>query len=105
MGALESRAASRAATTVEEEVTFCKNVESVTGKPGAEFQRTYNSGNGEVFLLGVLEKIQHIIADDNTLLSRQDILDTHVDGWESGALGSEVRGGRSNANDCETFGI
>jgi hypothetical protein len=94
IGALESRAASRAATTVEEEVTFCKSVESVPGEPRVESRRTYNGGNGEVFLLSVLEKVQHIIADDNALLARQDILDTHVDSWESGAVGLEVRGGR-----------
>ena len=30
-------------------------------------------------LLGILEKSQDVIANDDTLLSRENVLDTHVD--------------------------
>jgi hypothetical protein len=38
-------------------------------------------------LLSILEEVEHIVADNDTLLSRQDILDTHVDNCGAGLLG------------------
>lgn len=40
-------------------------------------RKTYNGGNGEVVLAGVLEQGQDVIADDDTGLAAQDIGSTH----------------------------
>ena len=97
IGALASRAASKEATTVEEEVTFYNNFKSV---PGAIEVRkwTYNGGDSELVLLGIFEEVQHIIANNNTFLSRQNILDTHVDNWLGGAIGLGLRGDGEDLN-------
>lgn len=82
MGDLASRAASREATTVEEEVTFFMGTWLVT-KPSKEEGRkrshlqTYDGGNGELVLAGVLEQSQDVIADDDTSLAAQNIGGTH----------------------------
>ena len=62
--------------------------------------RSYNGRNGKVVLLSVLEQGKHIITDDNTLLSRQNVLDTHVELLLSGAIGCGPRG---NEDDQRVF--
>lgn len=92
IGALASRAASSAATTVEEEVTFCQGQMGQSLVPLRCKDRTYNGRNSKVMLLSILEEVQDIIADDDALLSRQDILDTHVyTVFGVGVLGSELK--------------
>lgn len=76
-GALLSRAASRAATTVEEEVTFCDVCVSCDGLRCFLTVETYNGGNGELVLASVLEESEDIVADDDTSLAAKDFLDTH----------------------------
>ena len=84
MGDLASRAASRAATTVEEEVTFCKHMSVNTvspqrrsGKKQLSCSLTYNGGDGELLLTGVLEESEDIVANDNAGLAAQNIGNTH----------------------------
>jgi hypothetical protein len=86
MGDLASRAASREATTVEEEVTFFRWQQLVTklifGRNREKGEaissaKTYNGGNGELVLAGILEQGQDVIADDDTGLAAQDIGSTH----------------------------
>jgi hypothetical protein len=67
IGAFASRAASRAATTVDEDVQFCYILESM-GRDKAYID-TYNSWDSEVVLLGVVEELQDIIANNNTGLA------------------------------------
>lgn len=76
MGALESRAASREATTVEEEVTFCNTSETISlaCRRGAS---THDGGNGKLVLFCILEKSQHICPDNNTTLPAENVEDTH----------------------------
>lgn len=62
MGAFLSRAASRAATTVDEEVTFCSMLASFRAPTGTT---TYDGRNGELLLLGVAEEGLDIITDDH----------------------------------------
>ena len=38
---------------------------------------TYNSGDGELVLLSIIEELQDIISDDDTGLACENILDTH----------------------------
>jgi len=57
MGALLSRAASSEATTVEEEVQFCKKC-SANDQFVKRFSCTYDGRDGELLLLGVLEELQ-----------------------------------------------
>lgn len=56
MGDLLSRAASREATTVEEEVTFCEELNTIP-----DINRwasgTHNGGDGELVFLGVIEQL------------------------------------------------
>ena len=77
IGAFWSRAASRAATTVEEEVTFylCQHVFVLIT---AIAVKTHDGGDGKVVLLSVVEKLQDIIANDDTGLAGEDVLATHV---------------------------
>lgn len=76
-GALLSRAASRAATTVEEEVTFYDVYVSCTVCVVFLTVETYNGGNGELVLASVLEESEDIVTDDDTSLAAKDFLDTH----------------------------
>lgn len=39
---------------------------------------TYNGGDGKLVLLSVVEKLQDIIANDDTGLAGEDVLATHV---------------------------
>lgn len=84
IGALESRAASREATTVEEEVTFCKQSEGRPAGPLKGRITTHDRGNGELVLLCVFEEIEHVVSNDNTALTAQDILGAHCDLVEVG---------------------
>lgn len=82
MGALASRAASRAATTVEEEVTFCISglvfeLQFWNTKKQLYISLTYNGGDGELLLAGVLEQSENIVTNNNTRLSAQNIGGTH----------------------------
>ena len=43
--------------------------------------------------LGILEESEHIVTNDNALLSRQNIFDTHLE-LLSGAIGGDPRGNR-----------
>ncbi len=43
-------------------------------------------------LLGILEQSEDIVADDDTLLALQNILDTHLDGCGVGLLSGMERG-------------
>ena len=47
------------------------NLELVSGK------LTYDGGDGEVVLLGILEETEDIVADDNAGLAGENVLDTH----------------------------
>ena len=38
----------------------------------------YDSWNGKVFLLGILEQVQNIITSDDAGLAGQNVLHTHV---------------------------
>lgn len=42
-------------------------------------EQAYDSRDGEIVFLGILEKGQDIITDDDALLSLQNVLDTHVE--------------------------
>lgn len=78
-----SRAASRAATTVDEEVTFYpQTAASAISSPSSPpihsiIVSTYDGGNGKGVLLSVLEQLEAVIADDNAGLAGQNLLDTH----------------------------
>ena len=61
---------------------------------------TYDGGDGKLVLLGILEQVQHIVADDDTLLPGEDIFGTHIDNGASGAVGVEMRGGRDRKTAC-----
>ena len=94
IGAFLSRAASNAATTVEEEVTFWPASESVI----RDRIGTYDGRHGEVLLLTVLEErcacvndfldldatwyvgrlTHYIVANDDTFFAGQNVFDTHV---------------------------
>jgi hypothetical protein len=74
MGALLSRAASRAATTVEDEVTFCC-CQSGTGR---SVGCSHNGWDGEFLLLGILEESEDIVAHNDTGLPGEDVLGTHI---------------------------
>ncbi len=77
IGALASRAASREATTVEDEVTFW----ALLIEPIERSERildTYNSWDGELVLLSIVEELEDIVANDDTSLAAQNVLDTHA---------------------------
>ena len=42
-------------------------------------RNTHDGRNGVVVLLSVLEQSQDIVTDNDTLLARQNVLDTHID--------------------------
>lgn len=44
---------------------------------GKQCNETYNCGNGEDFLVGIVEELQHIVTDDDTGLAGENVLDTH----------------------------
>lgn len=69
MGAFLSLAASSDATTVEEEVTFLSR--SVACTSSVTSVGTYNSGDSKFFFLGVLEKLQDIVAHNDARLPAQ----------------------------------
>lgn len=98
IGALRSRAASSAATAVDDEVTFCNGQQeerekSQQGGPGRRRRSTawrarsgeghagrgiapttnttYHGGDGEAFDLSVLKEPEHVVAGDDTALARQ----------------------------------
>lgn len=78
IGAFLSRAASRAATAVEDDVTFYSKPMSVLLLAHKRVTiRTYNGGNSKVVFLSILEESQDVIADDDTSLAGENILDTH----------------------------
>lgn len=58
MGAFLSLAASSAATTVEDEVTFCARVSPV--HQHSEARASYNSGNGKLLLLSITEELSYL---------------------------------------------
>lgn len=62
MGDLASRAASRVATTVDEEVQFYSGQ---TLTLTIHFKLTYDGGDGEVLLLGVLEEVLDVVTVDD----------------------------------------
>jgi hypothetical protein len=48
---------------------------------------TYDSRDGEIVLLSVIEELQHIVTDNDTGLAGENILDTHdccLDLYEKG---------------------
>jgi len=71
---LASRAASREATTVEEEVTFCHGVSDILLVRDIE---TYNGRDSELVLLSIVEELQDIVTDDNTALAGENVFGTH----------------------------
>ena len=74
IGAFSSRAASSAATAVEDEVTFwCPSAGAIG--PG---DWTHDGWDGKVLLLGVLEKVEDIIAHDDAGLAGEHVFGTHV---------------------------
>jgi hypothetical protein len=78
MGQFWSRAASREATTVEEEVTFWSVSYAMLSSGVTNKRKTYNGGNGKLLLLSILEELEDVIADDDTSLAGQLLEDTHV---------------------------
>ena len=88
IGAFLSRAASNAATTVDEEVTFCS---ALVGQPGVCQDRiTYDGWDGKGLLLSVVEELEHIIANDDASFPAED-------------RGSHCHGARS-MNICRAAG-
>jgi hypothetical protein len=89
IGDLASRAASREATTVEEEVTFYLSQSS-----GLErykwVWRTYNGWDSKLLLLSVLEELVNVVTDDDTGLSGQNVEDTHFCDCRNDELIKEV---------------
>lgn len=83
MGALASRAASRAATTVEEEVTFYRDadISNYTSIARCKGGSTHNGGDGELLLTSILKQLQNVIANDDARLAAQDISSTHDYGF------------------------
>ncbi len=75
IGDLASRVASRDATTVEEEVTFCHGISCMTRR--GEHICTYDSRNSELVRLSVVEELQDIVADDDTALAGENVFGTH----------------------------
>ena len=73
IGAFASRAASKEATTVEEEVTFCHCQPSYNSK----YICTYNSRNGEALLLCILEKLEDVVSHNDTRLTCEYVFGTH----------------------------
>ena len=72
---MASRAASREATTVEEEVTFCHGISDIlliVGDIG-----TYDGRDSELVLLSIVEELQDIVTDDNTALAGENVFSTH----------------------------
>lgn len=74
MGALASRAASSEATTVDEEVTFCPD--QLTRRLIDSFL-AHNGWNGKFVFLCILEKVEDIVAHNDTSLACQNVLGTH----------------------------
>ncbi len=68
-----SRAASRAATTVEEEVTFCKGLADLLSIT-RQFCHTYYGRDSKSVLLSVVKELENIIANDNTTLAAENVL-------------------------------
>ncbi len=50
---------------------------------------TYDSGDGELVLLSVVEKLQHIVTDYDTALAGENVLDTHDCCFELYEVGSK----------------
>jgi hypothetical protein len=75
IGDLASRAASREATTVEEEVTFCLSISCMTRRGGNRF--SYDGWDSKLVLLSVVEELQDIVADDDTALAGENVFGTH----------------------------
>jgi hypothetical protein len=72
-GQFFSRAASREATTVDEEVTFW----FISARNERRMEDAYNGRNGKVLLLGILEQTEDVIADDDAGLAGELLEDTH----------------------------
>lgn len=48
---------------------------------------TYNGGNGELVLLGIVEELYHIVTDNDTGLAGENIFGTHDCCFEMYGLG------------------
>lgn len=80
MGALASRAASREATTVEEEVTFC-NRSATAHRTALGRAATHDGGNREIVLLAFLKELQNIFTCNDTALPAENFGNTHCCSW------------------------
>lgn len=59
-------------------VSYGAQAQAQSRKGRSDLRReTYNGGNGELVLAGILEQGQDVIADDDTGLAAQDISSTH----------------------------
>lgn len=77
MGVFLSRAASSAATAVDDDVTFCGCEVNHTISLRRPVGDTHNCRNSIVVSLGMLEQAQNIVTDDDAGLARQLLEDTH----------------------------